>query len=94
MTMRPSAVVIAYLLLGSPAAWACHKFRYWGFPWPQRCPVERRMIETPLLPPLPPILSRDGDIPLPNLKADWGGCPPDMKARLLLRAALDGELKQ
>jgi hypothetical protein len=80
-------IVSAALLLSiAPTpAHACHKFSYWRFPFPQRCPIPVHMVRAaPVQLPLPP--SRDGDIAMPTLDADWGGCPPDMELQLRLLA--------
>lgn len=88
--MRGRAALLAAIIgLSSPAFAGCHKYSIWKFPWPQRCPpAERRLIAGDIV-PLPPVLDRDPEIPLPSLDGiDWGSCPEDMRARLLLRAAL------
>lgn len=75
-----------------PTAFAgCHKYSVWNYPWPQRCPppTERHHIIAAAF-PLPPVLERPPDMPLPSLDGiDWGPpCPEDVRARLLLRATL------
>jgi hypothetical protein len=54
-----SRLTLLLCLLPTPAEAACHVFRYWAYPFPQRCGQ--------LHPPA--LLRRDVMIPLPDLTA-------------------------
>jgi hypothetical protein len=57
------------------SSYACHIYSRWYYPHPQRCGVyARTSIPARVLPssvPTPP--DRGGDIPLPDMSANWGG---------------------
>jgi hypothetical protein len=85
-----AALIAAALLTAQPAAAACHVFRYWAFPWPQRCPAHAHSAQ---------FVSRqkaamnyrpsDMEIPLPDVTFVPMDEPDEAtRARLLLRAAL------
>lgn len=95
--MRRAALAAALgglALLGAAPAQACHKFAYWGFPWPQRCgpefrpaPIQKRIYLGP--PPIP--MARPTEIPLPDMA--FIECPAadeGMAGRVMLRAAIEG----
>jgi hypothetical protein len=89
-----AAAMGGLFLWGAPPAQACHKFAYWGFPWPQRCgpefkpaPIQKRIYLGP--PPIPE--ARPIDIPIPDMA--FTECPAaddDTAGRVMLRAALEG----
>jgi hypothetical protein len=87
-----AAAMGGFCLLGAAPAAACHKFAYWGFPWPQRCgPIFK---PAPILPKRiyqPPALLPN-EIPIPSMA--FTECPPadeDTTGRVMLRAALEGK---
>ena len=42
-----SAIIIAALLVSQPALGACHIFKHWDYPWPQRCRYRAISFPTP-----------------------------------------------
>jgi hypothetical protein len=73
-----------------------HCYSVWRYPWPQRCGhgfYPSKHIGIPdFVTPLPP--AKDIEFPLPALDTDWFNqpeVPEDIRARLLLRAALQKE---
>lgn len=79
--MRSPPVMVAGVLLGAlfaqPSA-ACHRFRVWNYPTPQRCGVthESKVYHPAILhhvASLPPTAVVVPDIPLPDMSATWGG---------------------
>jgi len=53
------AMFIAGLIAASTPAHACHRYRVWHYPWPQRCGIAR---------PVHPVAPQ-------TAKADWAGTP-------------------
>jgi hypothetical protein len=82
--MRLVVASLLLLTLVEPAP-ACHRFSRWNYPWPQRCSVR----------PVSPAAAVDKlprpEFPLPDLTpiGKGGEADEDMRARLLLRAALE-----
>lgn len=81
------ALVVSIVSMPLPAD--AHCFRYWAFPWAQRCAPAHRVDFSDLKRGAKN--RHDTDIPLPDLT--WPGAGPepddDMRAKLLLRGALD-----
>jgi hypothetical protein len=63
---------LAAVLLSVQPASACHRFKYWAYPFPQKCGVRASPVRTAALPHRrtlpaePPSLS-----PIPDLTAVW-----------------------
>lgn len=75
------------LALVEPAQASCHKFSYWAFPWPQRCPAIRVASVAKPAPAEPTVL-------LPSLTAiEWGQAIDDERERAMiaLKIKLRGE---
>jgi hypothetical protein len=78
------------LIVVAPAEAACHKFSYWAYPWPQRCPTivtPARIIRGAQAPP-PAI-----NISLPTLTSiDWGETADErLRGMVALRIKLQGD---
>jgi hypothetical protein len=90
-----AAAIGGLSLCGAAPAHACHKFAYWGFPWPQRCGPEFRAADPPKRiylgpPPIPE--ARPIEIPLPDMA--FTECPAadeDTTGRMKLRALLEAK---
>jgi hypothetical protein len=82
--MRLVVASLLLLTLVEPAP-ACHRFSRWNYPWPQRCSV--RPVSLPAAAGKLP----QPKIPLPDLTPIGKGedADEDVRARLLLRAALE-----
>jgi hypothetical protein len=84
------ALVLA--LLATPAQ-ACHRFRVWKYPYPQRCSVAAdRSWFVEIAPQPPPKPEQSVDIPLPPL--DQWVDPPDATGELGERLKGIGLLRQ
>lgn len=84
--MRPITLA-AFMLLAAPAE--AHCFSVWHYPWAQRCGVAVTHVTHVTPPP------KTNDIPIPELTPIAGGEPDEAtRARLLLRAALAGEVTE
>ena len=57
--MRVFFVTLFILWFASPA-FACHHFRHWAYPWPQRCWTARTPVRFAPEPKLEPILIPPG----------------------------------
>ena len=78
------ALLAAILLLFSTSAEACHRFHYWAYPFPQRCPSagpEAQAIPVPA----------SAEIPLPDLtEITWGETGDGRLAGIAMLRALNG----
>ena len=66
------AMFIAGLIAASTPAHACHRYRVWHYPWPQRCGIAR-----PVHPVAPIRRASETFVPVEpqKAKADWSGTP-------------------
>ncbi len=87
--MRASILALTLLLAPAPAEAACHRFRHWAYPFPQRCGTPQSAARAaPAIAYHAPV-KRAPALVLPDMSATWGSEPDEVtKGRLILKAKL------
>jgi hypothetical protein len=89
--LKTEALALALVLAATPAE-ACHRFRVWNYPQPQRCftaYARAFAVAPPRVPIFPP---RAPDLVLPDLIfVPIEDADEFLRARLLLRVLMEGQ---